>query len=395
MKIAVIGAKGLPATQGGIERHCEEIYSKVVALGDSVDLFARPSYNQTRWFSSYEHKGIRVICLPSLPFRGLDAFTNSAIGAIATVIRRYEIVHFHALGPALFCWLPRLFAVRSAVVVTCHGLDWQRAKWGRFSSFLIRLGEKIAVRYAHKIIVVSKDLQAYFKKNYGIEAEYIPNGPGTYTDSDAQFNYGRCLGLEPGRYILFLGRLVPEKRPDLLIKAFQRLSFSGWKLVLAGGKSDTSRYVSKLFELVQENKNVIFTGEIQGSYLSEIVRGAGLFVLPSELEGLPIVLLEAMREKIPAIASDIPPHCEILGQDRGMLFKNGDVNSLVNCLEQALSQISKLATIAERAQAYVQENYSWEKIARNSLTSYTEVALSSAVKRNLVKSNVSKTELTR
>ncbi len=372
MKIAVIGPKGLPPKQGGIERYCAEVYPHMVAQGHTVDMFARSSYTDSPWFSAYDFQGVTVKCLPSLPYRGLDAFTNSALGAIASVTQPYDIVHFHALGPALYTWLPRI-ASSSKIVVTCQGLDWQRAKWGKYSSRLIRMGEVNAVRYAHKIVVVSKALQAYFQETYGIDTLYIPNGPGSYGESDSNFSYGKSLDLKQGRYIIFLGRLVPEKRPDLLLEAFQALKPEGWKLVVAGGNSDTNQYISKLRDIAAGSKDVLFVGELHGSRLAEIVRGAGLFVLPSDLEGLPLVMLEAMQEGIPVLASDIPPHQQLIGQERGLLFEAGNVNSCVQGLEQAIQQPLELAGMAKRAQTYVRANYNWNNIVAENLKLYTEL----------------------
>jgi glycosyltransferase involved in cell wall biosynthesis len=384
MKIAVIGAKGIPAKQGGIERYCQEFYPRVVQQGHEVDLFARPSYDGQSWFSSYTYQGVKVICLPSLAIRGLDAFISSAFGAIASVIDRYDVVHFHALGPALFCWLPKLVA-SSRVIVTCQGLDWQRAKWGKVSSYLIRLGERNAVKYADEIVVVSKALQTYFKQTYGIETKYIPNGPGSYQDSDRSFSYTRSLGLQPDRYILYLGRLVPEKRPELLIAAFQKLQLTTkfeCKLVLAGGISDTASYSAELLKMAGSDARIVFTNEIKGRKLAEIVRGAGLFVLPSDLEGLPLVMLEAMKEGIPVLGSDIPPHKQLIGHNRGLLFKAGDLDSLVNCLQKALEQPERLRIMADKARDYVNSNYSWDKIVYDNLALYCKNVEPSVVIEN-------------
>ncbi|PSP22914.1 MAG: glycoside hydrolase [Cyanobacteria bacterium SW_5_48_44] len=379
MKIAVIGAKGLPAGQGGIEHYCQQVYPRMVAQGHSVDLFARSTYTGGSWLSSYQFKGVRVICIPSLPLRGLDTLTNSAIAAIASLFRGYDIVHFHALGPALFCWFPRI-ASRCGVVVICQGLDWQRAKWGKLASSLIHLGEKAAAKYAHKVVVVSEYLRSYFRKTYGIDTTYIPNAPGEYAESDQEFPYVKSLGLTPGHYFLFLGRIVPEKRPDLLLKAFQSIHPEGWKLVIAGGVSDTSHYVSKLTEIASASKDVILTSEVRGSHLAEIVRGAGLFVLPSDLEGLPLAMLEAMQEGIPVLASDISPHRQLVGQERGLLFRAGDINSCARCLEQALKQPLELKAMAEKARDYALANYNWDRITSDNLAVYAQVTPSSAAK---------------
>jgi glycosyltransferase involved in cell wall biosynthesis len=381
MKIAVIGVKGLPASQGGIEHYCKALYPKIVERGHSVDLYARSSYVKKPWFSVYEYQGVRVICLPSLPLRGFDALTNSGLAAIVAALKGYDVVHFHALGPSLFSFIPRLFS-SAKIITTCQGLDWQRGKWGKLSSRTILLGEKMAAKYGHNMIVVSKALQAYFQKSYNINSVYIPNGPGIYDQSDPNFSFVRTLGLETGKYFLFLGRLVPEKRPDLLIEAFQRLKHkqSDWKLVLAGGNSDTNDYTAELLRMADDNPNIIFAGELKGSRLSEMVRGAGIFVLPSDLEGLPLAMLEAMREGIPVIASDIPPHRQLIEGDqrngihaqRGLLFNAGSIMSCAKALDQAINQPEKLALMANKAQEHVEANYDWEKITTDNLSVYAE-----------------------
>lgn len=372
MKIAVIGAKGLPPKQGGIEHYCAELYPRMVAQGNSVDLFARCSYTDCSWLERYDYQGVQVISLPGLSVRGIDAFMTSGLGAIAATANKYDIVHFHALGPSLFTCLPRI-AASTQVVVTCQGLDWQRAKWGSFSSRLIQMGERAAVRFAHGIIVVSDALQTYFKQSYGRKTVYIPNAPATYGNSDPDFAYGTQLGLEQGRYILFLGRLVPEKRPDLLVEAFSTLKPAGWKLVLAGGISDTKSYTSALLEQIAKHRNIIFAGELRGSRLWEIVRGAGLFVLPSDLEGLPLAMLEAMQERIPILASNIPPHQQLLSGGRGMLFEAGNRESCVSALEWAIHHPEELATMAQNAHKSVELNYSWDRITADTLKLYTTI----------------------
>jgi glycosyltransferase involved in cell wall biosynthesis len=372
MKIAVIGTKGLPAKQGGIERYCEELYVRLAAQGHSVELFARCSYVDKPWFYTYKYKGVKVICLPSLPFKGLDATVGSALGAVGSILQPYDIVHFHALGPALFSWLPRLFS-SAKILVTCQGLDWQRAKWGKLASQMIYWGERMAVKFAHSIVVVSEDLKAYFWKNYHIDTVYIPNGPAEYAVSDSQFQYIKSLGLEPGRYLLFLGRLVPEKRPELLIEAFKATKEAGWKLLLAGGSSDTAEYTTLLNNLASSDRRVLFAGEVQGSRLAEIVRGAGFFVLPSDLEGLPLVMLEAMREGIPVIASDIAPHRQLIGNDRGTLFRAGERQSLLETLQIAIDKPSEVAAMARKAKEYVNDNFTWVKITESNSNLYQKL----------------------
>jgi glycosyltransferase involved in cell wall biosynthesis len=392
MKIAVIGARGLPpnplkdleahtqyqaqqsvtrssAATSGIEHYCAEMYPRIASEGHSVDLFARSSYTQKRWYFQSIVKGVNEISLPCLHLRGADALVSSALGAVSTLFSSYDIVHFHALGPALFSGLP-LLSRSAKVVVTCHGLDWQRVKWGKLSSRLIRLGEETAARYAHEIIVVSTDLQEYFWKTYGRETVYIPNAPATYVASDSSFQFGSSLGLQKNRYLLFLGRLVPEKAPDLLIQAFQKLQPQGWKLVLVGKSSDTSSFTSSLLGLANSNANIVFTGELSGRYLAEVVRGAGLFVLPSSLEGMPLSMLEAMQEGIPVLGSDIPPHQQLIGEDRGITFQTGNLDSFVHQMDWAICHPKEMNERAERAEEYIRLNYQWERIVADTIQLY-------------------------
>jgi glycosyltransferase involved in cell wall biosynthesis len=369
MRIAVIGAKGLPPRQGGIEHYCAEVFPRLVAKGHSVDLFAQSAYTGFSWFDRYTYRGVNIKTLPSFGVEGMDTLCSSALASLLTVRPRYDVVHFHALGPGLFSLLPRL-ATNSKVVVTCHGLDWQREKWGWLSGRLIRLGEQASVRFAHEITVVSADLQNYFAKTYDRSTTFIPNAPAAYTESDPTFSYVRSLGAEPGKYIVFLGRLVPEKCPDLLIQAFQSIQAKDWKLILVGGKATADLFSTKLFQLAATNRNVIFAGELRGDRLAEVMRGAGLFTLPSNLEGSPLALLEAMRENIPVIASDIEPHQELIQADKGLLFERGNPVALQNCINWALSHPSQMKIMAERAHKEILLNYTWERVAAQTLRLY-------------------------
>lgn len=381
MRIAVIGTKGLPARQGGIEHHCQELYSRVVKQGHSVDIFARASYiDLASSKKPYYSNGVRVIPLPCPGWRGADAIVCSVLGAIAACIFRYDIVHFHAIGPALFSWLPKLLSP-AKVVVTCHGLDWSRTKWGRLSTKLLRLGEGIAVRASDELIVVSEHLGAYFWGKYGKDTTYIPNAPATYAEPDSGFAFGRSLGLQKGNYILFVGRLVPEKRPELLIQAFQSLKPLGWQLVLVGSSSDTNRFTLQLTELTHDDPDIIFTGQLVGVQLAEVVRGAGLFVLPSDVEGLPLVILEAMHQGVPVIASNIPIHRALIGKDRGVLFETGDVESCIDALEWSINRPQRMQLFAQNARKFVRANFDWEDITSATLRLFSKPSTRMSVSR--------------
>jgi glycosyltransferase involved in cell wall biosynthesis len=388
MRIAVIGAKGLPASQGGIERHCQELYSRLVAQGHQVDLYARSSY--TRSLSCKTINGVRVISLPSSNLKGFDALICSFLGTLLTLIRfrqqPYDIVHFHALGPALFCGLPHVLG-GARVVVTCHGLDWARAKWGKASRWLLRQGEQRARQCADALIVVSEDLQAYFQTTFDRATTYIPNAPAQYHASDPHFAFGRSLGLQPHQYVLFVGRLVPEKRPDILLQAFADLEHPKWKLVFVGGGSDSQSYV-RLLKQTNLSEQVVFTGELIGDRLAEIVRGAGLLVIPSDLEGMPLVLLEAMNEGVPVLASDLEVHRRLLADGRGLLFTVGNAVSCQQQLHWAISHPQALMLMAEAASHHIQSLYNWDDITNQTLAVYEQVLATR--KTNSVKREVSR-----
>ena len=370
MKIAVIGSKGLPPKQGGIEHHCAEIYARMVEQGHTVELYGRSSYTQASWREPCTYKGVNVRSIPSLPLRGLDALVTSAVAAIAASLAKNDVIHFHALGPSLFSWIPRILSPHSKVVMTCHGLDWQRTKWGKISSTLIRLGEQIGTACSHEVVAVSKDLKPYFQQVYNRSVTYIGNGPAHYPDSDVNIEGVESLGLQPQKYVLFLGRLVPEKCPHLLIQAFQSLRPLGWKLAIVGGTSDTSTYTSKLMRLAEHNPDIIFTGELRGQRLANVVRCAGLFTLSSELEGLPLALLEAMHEGVPVLTSDIPVHRELVGGDRGQLFRVNDLSDFITQMQWSMDHLPEMKHRATQAQQYVIENYSWDTITTMLLNRY-------------------------
>jgi glycosyltransferase involved in cell wall biosynthesis len=377
MRIAVVGAKGLPPTQGGIEHYCAELYPRLVEEGYSVSLFSRQSYTRQTWFYEDDFHGVKVITLPSVVKGGLEAFTSSAVGALISSLKSdYDIVHFHALGPSLFSWIPRL-SQSMPIVVTCHGLDWQRDKWGKFASSMIKLGEKAAVQYADRILVVSEDLQTYFEKQYGRQVTYVPNAPAGYAQSDQDFAYVKSLGLTPHKYFVFLGRLVPEKCPDLLIRAFQQEQIHGWKLALVGGISDMASYSSSLLRMKGQDENIVFTGTLKGKKLAELVRGAGIFVLPSSLEGMPLAVLEAIQEGIPVIGSDIPPLKSLLGDGRGLIFTQKSPDSLSQGLQWAASHPQEMFAMARKAQEYVIKHHNWEIVAQKHMEVYESVALKS------------------
>jgi glycosyltransferase involved in cell wall biosynthesis len=373
MKIAVIGVRGIPAKQGQIERYCQELYPKIAIRGHQVNLFAQPQYHDQPWFSIYYYKSIKVIALFSLPGKKLDLFVNSALNTIWATFGNYDVIHIYGLTSAWFAWFPRLFC-HSKIIVTCQKLDCQKTQWRQIFHWFLPWIERIAVNNADELIVVSKGLKTYFSDKYNIAPRYIPNAPRSYVPSQPEFEYSQVLGLQSKQYILYLGKLVPENRPDLLIKAFQKLQPAGWQLVLAGGVDNSVNYTVELLKMVRRENNIIFTNEIRGCFLTEIVRGAGLLVAAGDSSdlGSSSSILEAMREGIPVVASDTFAHQELIATNRGLLFESGNLNSLTTELEYALSEPEILQAMAKQAQMYTIINHGWDRIIYGHLSVYLQ-----------------------
>lgn len=363
MKVAFIGQKGIPATYGGIERHVEELAVRLSARGFDVCVYNRPHYS--RQAPSF-YRGVNVTTLPSLATKHLDAITHSLACTAHAILHNADVIHYHAEGPALVSWVPRLARIASAV--TIHGQDWRRPKWGRVASCALRAGEWMAMHAPDATIVVSDSLAAALTAEYGRPARYIPNGITLEETDDATILDE--LGVEPGGYVLFAGRLVPEKGAHYLIDAF-RDGRSDMALVMAGDSSFTDTYVAGL-RAASAGQRVVFPGYVFGPRLAALFRHAALFVLPSDVEGLPIVLLEALGYGTPVLASDIPPNLEVL-DGRGRTFRKGDVADLKRQLRLALEDLPALQAEARRMAPSVIATYDWDDVTSQTIALYEDL----------------------
>ena len=305
LNICMLGHKRIPSREGGVEIVVEELSTRMIKAGHKVTCLNRAGKHVSgEEFGSdalSEYKGVRIKRVLTLDKKGLAAMTASVTGAIAAAFSRYDVVHFHAEGPCAMLWLPKLFGKRC--IATIHGLDHQRAKWGKFARTYIMLGEKCAAKLADEVIVLSKGVQQYFEDTYGRKTVFIPNGVNKPELRQAQ-EIAEKFGLQKDSYLLFLGRLVPEKGIHYLIEAYQSLK-TDKKLVIAGGISDTGEYGEALQKLAANNPNILFTGFVQGRPLEELYSNAYLYILPSDLEGMPLSLLEAMSYGNCCVTSDI------------------------------------------------------------------------------------------
>jgi glycosyltransferase involved in cell wall biosynthesis len=366
LRIAMVGQKGMPATYGGIERHVEEMSARLVALGHEVTVYCRDSYDA---LPMDEYRGVRLRRARTVASKHLDAIVHIGTATVAALSDRPDILHYHGIGPALIAPLPRYLS-RVPVVQTIHGLDNQRAKWNRLARAALGTAHLLSGRVPDVRIAVSRTLAAHYRERFGTDTRYVPNGVADPRRVPAHQITSR-FGLTPGGYLLLVGRLVPEKSADLLIRAFRRLpeQINGGRLRLAivGGSSFTDEYVATLRAAAGGDPRIVFTGFAYGDLIAELYTHALAFVQPSRLEGLPLTLLEAGSYGLPLVASDIQPHRELLGQDGPghRLFRDGDEDDLVRALARVLA-----GPHGERFGAHVhgsrlRSHYTWDAAARD------------------------------
>lgn len=379
IKIAMLGHKRIPSREGGVEIVVSELATRMARLGLDVTCFNRRGHHVSgEAFDgeiTNEYFGVKLKSVWTLDKKGLAAMTASFSGALCAAFGKYDVIHFHAEGPCAMMWIPKLFGKKC--IATIHGLDHQRAKWGKFASWYIRTGEKCAVRFADNIIVLSESVKQYFKDTYNRDTVFIPNGISSAEHKDAK-DITELYGIYKDEYILFLGRLVPEKGVKYLIEAYKELD-TDKKLVIAGGTSDSSEYLKELTELSKGDPRIIFTGFVQGRVLEELYSNAYVYVLPSDLEGMPLSLLEAMSYGNCCLTSDIP-ECESVLGDFGITFKKGDVSDLTDKLITLCNDRNAVEFFKGQAAEYVRRRYNWDDVTRETLNLYgvTEVLTSSA-----------------
>ncbi len=370
MKIAMIGHKRIPSREGGVEIVVGELSERMAKAGHSVTAYNRGGehISGSRFSNGAklkEYRGVRIVTVPTPKSSSLNAIVYSVFATIRAVFSGCDVIHFHAEGPSAMCFLPHLFKIRT--VVTVHGLDWQRAKWGGFATKFLLFGEKTAVKYADEIIVLSKAVKKYFLDTYGRETVFIPNGV-TKPEIRKAHIIKEKYSLEKDGYILFLGRLVPEKGIHRLIDAYKEIN-TDMPLVIAGGSSHTDNYMNSLKASAAGNSKIIFTDFVQGEELEELYSNAYIYVLPSDLEGMPISLLEAMSYGRCCLTSDIPECTEVCG-GRALSFRKGDTEDLKNKLQELLESRELVENLRSDCAEYVLSAYNWDNVTAETLALY-------------------------
>lgn len=365
--VAMFGQKRL-SREGGVEIVVKELCTRMVKAGHKVTCYNRSGHHVSgaEYDRKTEYTGIRQRSVPTIEKKGLAAVSSSFFAALCSAFGKYDVVHIHAEGPAFFCWIPKMFGKR--VIVTVHGIDWQREKWkSGFGSKFIRRGEKNAVKYADEIIVLSTGVQEYFEKTYGRKTRFIPNGVNRPEIQKPELITEK-YGLTKDSYILFLGRLVPEKGLRYLIEAYKQTK-TDKKLVIAGGSSDTDSFMKEIKELAKDDERILFTGFVQGKMLDELYSNAYIYTLPSDLEGMPLSLLEAMSYGNCCLTSDIPECTEVV-EDKALIFKKSDVDDLKNCLQDACDHQEKVLGLKKQAADFICGKYNWDDVVEETMKLY-------------------------
>lgn len=367
MRIVMIGHKYVPSREGGVEIVVENLATRMAAQGHEVTLFNR---RRKEYEPIASYKGCKIESIFTVNKRSLDAIVYAFFATLRArkMLRKkqVDIVHFHAEGPCFFLGLLPKLKKRpgTKVVVTIHGLDWQRGKWGGIAGRILKSGERKAVRYADEIIVLSKNVKDYFRKVYHRTTKYIPNGIQTATLRKPQL-ITEQFGLTKDSYILFLARIVPEKGLDYLIDAWKLVRQqidTDKKLVIAGGSSHSDEYYNSIVEKVKGDDSIIMTGFVQGQMLEELYSNAYLYVLPSDLEGMPMSLLEALSYGNVCLVSDIPENTEVINEDC-YVFRRGNVDRLRH-------QIKKLINLNLNTHTNMIVPYTWDEVVQQTLEIY-------------------------
>ena len=368
LKIAVLGTRGFPFIQGGVEKHCEKLYPLVAKLGAEVTVFTRAAYiSEEKIIKGWN--GVNFIRLWCPRHKFLEAIIHTFLGVLRARFLSPDILHIHAIGPSLLVPFARILCMK--VVITHHGPDYEREKWGKLARLILRLGEFTGVKFADRVIVISKYIKSIIEEKYGrSDLAVIPNGIDMPEILPADGTL-RSFNLEPRKYVFTACRFVPEKGLYDLIEAYRMIEKPEFKLVIAGGADHETDYSRRIKDMARDTFGVILTGVLTGKPLQELYSNAGLFVLPSYYEGLPIALLEALSYGLPVLASDIPQNRGISLPDfRYFPCGNKDIltKKMTELFRRGISEEEKA-----NQGAVLKENYNWDKIAQQTFEVYKSI----------------------
>ena len=363
IKVIMLGLRGFPNVQGGIEKHAEHLAPMLVNLGCDLEVIVRSSYQKSTVGRTW--CGVKFTKLWAPKSKGFEAVVHTFLGVMYAAIKRPDILHIHAVGPALMTPLARLLGL--CVVVTHHGPDYNRQKWGGVARLTLQLGEWLGMRFSNSRIVISNVIKDLVMRKHAMHAELIHNGV-VLPDLNSSASYLEQFGLTKDKYILLVSRLVPEKRHLDLIAAFNQANLSDFKLAIVGESDHPDDYLQAINAAAAINPNIVLTGFQTGDTLHSLYTHSALFVLPSSHEGLSISLLEALSYGLPVIASNIAANLE-LGLSSTSYFELGDVDKLASLISQ--NTVKPISTEARmHLRAWINTRYNWNTIAEKTLKEY-------------------------
>ena len=361
MKIAMLGHKRMPGREGGIEVVVEELTTRMAAEGHQVTVYNR---HKKGYFAPKLYKGVKIIDVPTIEKQSTDAAVYSLLASIRAAFGRYDIVHYHAIGPSAFLFIPHF--LRKKIIVTVHGLNYKTPKWKGFAAKFIQFGERMTVKYANQIIVLSNEQKKYFKEKYGRETVYIPNGT-IVNEKEPADEIKKFYGLEAGEYLLYLSRVVPGKGLEYLLDAYRSVP-GDCPLIIAGGTEYVPDFRQMIEAKAAEDPRVKLIGFVEGKILRELYSNAKLFIFPSEAEGMPMCLLEALSYDCPCLVSDIPENIEV-GGAYVISFESKNTEDLKRKLIYCLKHHDE---IRKESRKYIIQKFDWDTVVEETLRCYTK-----------------------
>lgn len=380
MKIAFIGQKGIPAKSGGVEKHVEQIATRLAAQGHEVTAYVRSHYVEK---GITEYKDVRLVHTAGIATKYLDAITHTLTATLHVLREDYDVIHFHSIGPSIISFIPRILKPRTRVIATFHSRDYFHKKWSWIARLVLHISEMITCKVPERTIVISETLRDYAENTYNRHFDFIPNGAEVSTESDSEIL--KNLGLKSDRYVLVQGRLVAHKGVHYVVKAFQELERTGrmpnnFKLAIVGASAHTDEYVQYLKVLTENDVNIVMVGEQTGLAMSTLWNNASVFVQASEDEGLSLSLLEAMGHGVMPIVSSIPANLEAIQNGAGISFQSKNIEDLTKTLAYYIANDEERRAVAKRAKERAEDVYSWDAIADRTYKVYREAVLAKGEK---------------
>ena len=360
-KIAMIGHKRIPGREGGIEVAVEELSTRMASDGYKITCYNRKSKN---CYKNKKYKNVTIKNVRTIKTKKLDAIVYSFFASIRAAFGNYEIIHYHGIGPSVMLIIPKI--LKKKIVVTVHGLNYKTPKWNGVGAKVMRAGEKIAAKYADAIIVLSREQQKYILEKYNRRTIYIPNGVDI--GEKRITNTVQKWGLKNNDYFLYLSRITPGKGIECLIETYKKIA-TDKLLVIAGGAGLNKQYFNDIQKLAGGDERIVFTDYVQGEQLNELYSNCFLYIFPSEAEGMPLCLLEALSMDARCLVSDIPENIEIGGK----YIQTFKCNSKKDLKEKIDDIIAENITFNGGSREYVLANFSWDTAYKKTIKVYNDL----------------------